>query len=536
MSRPRLIVTGASGFVGRHLLDVLKEDHLIYGLARRSQAASGAPVHPNIRWFQADIADYAALESVLRTIRDAGGADVLIHLAAHYDFTGEAYTEYWRTNVHGMRNVVELSRGLGLRRFVFPSSVAACRFPAPGAALTESSPPDGDHIYARTKRAGEEMLAGLCQELPSTTIRFAAMFSDWCEYPPLFMFLRTWLSPAWNRRTLGGRGLSAIPYLHIRDGTAFVRTLIDRLDEVPPGENLVASPDEPVSHRELFETATLLFYRERRKPILAPRLLCGPGIWLRDAVGRFLGDRPFERFWMYRYIDRRMTVDAHRTRARLGWAPRTRFLILRRLPFLIENLKGDPVEWSRHNQAALRKVRLRTHLIVHSLLRRHAREIAARFTEALRGPAGRGRFPAYQEGLTGEERTGDHHLLLLRHLIDSVRTGERALLVAYCRDLAERRFAQGFTAGEVQDALEELDRICLGTVLRDPDALPFANDVRDHVSTTLLWAGDAVQEVFEHLGREGRSGLELGGEGLVAMSEPEGGSEETPWSRTSRRS
>ena len=59
MSLPCLVVTGASGFVGRHLLDALKEDYRIVGLARRSQARSGAPVHPNITWHQADIGDRA---------------------------------------------------------------------------------------------------------------------------------------------------------------------------------------------------------------------------------------------------------------------------------------------------------------------------------------------------------------------------------------------------------------------------------------------------------------------------------------------
>ena len=211
MSLPCLVVTGASGFVGRHLLDALKEDYRIVGLARRSQARSGAPVHPNITWHQADIGDRAAIEPIFEGIRHDGGADILIHLAAHYDFTGEEHPEYERTNVQGLRNVLELAKPLGLKRFIFPSSTAACRFPAAGEALTEGSPPDGDHIYARTKAKGERMLAEYRDYFPSTIVRFAALFSDWCEYPPLFMFLETWLSSAWNARMLGGRGQSAIP-------------------------------------------------------------------------------------------------------------------------------------------------------------------------------------------------------------------------------------------------------------------------------------------------------------------------------------
>jgi nucleoside-diphosphate-sugar epimerase len=203
---PRLVVTGASGFVGRHLLAALEEDFRIYGIARRSQARSGAPRHPNISWYQVDIGDRPGLTTVFDQIAADGGADTVIHLAAHYDFTGEEHPEYMRTNVEGLRNVLDLSKEHRVRHLIFSSSVAASRFPGPGRALDEDSLADGDHIYARTKRIGEAMLAEYGDAFRSTIVRFAAMFSDWCEYPPLFMFLLTWLSPAWNRGILGGRG------------------------------------------------------------------------------------------------------------------------------------------------------------------------------------------------------------------------------------------------------------------------------------------------------------------------------------------
>ena len=43
------------------------------------------------------------------------------------------------------------------------------------------------------------MLAEYAREFPATIVRFAALFSDWCEYPPLFMFLETWLSAPGTR-------------------------------------------------------------------------------------------------------------------------------------------------------------------------------------------------------------------------------------------------------------------------------------------------------------------------------------------------
>lgn len=503
MTLPRLVVTGASGFVGRHLLDALKNDYRIVGLARRSQARSGAPVHPNITWHQADIGDRAAIEPVFEGIRRDGGASILIHLAAHYDFTGEEHPEYERTNVQGLRHVLELSRGLGLRRFVFSSSTAACRFPAAGAALTEASPPDGEHVYARTKARGERMLEEYREHFPATVVRFAALFSDWCEYPPLFMFLETWLSAAWNARILGGHGQSAIPYLHVDDLVLFFLALLGRLESLPPGRVLQASPDGAVSHQQLFDEATLVHFGNRRNSIHVPRPLCGPGMWSLDLLGRLIGKRPFERPWMARYVDSVMTIDASRTRALLEWAPRPRLSVVRRLPFLLENRRTDPIEWNRANRAAMKEVHLETNLRIYALLKKHAHAIAAEFTELLTGPGGRERFPSYQQVSEADHRW--NHTLILRHLMNAVRTRERAILVSYCRDLAERRYQQGFPAREVCDALTEMNRIIYKQLLRDPDAEGIKPDLREHVTMTLTWGCDEAQQVFEHLEARDRS-------------------------------
>jgi nucleoside-diphosphate-sugar epimerase len=497
MTLPCIVVTGASGFVGRHLLNALKEDHRIVGVARRSQARSGAPVHPNITWHQADIGDRAGIEPIFEGIRRDGGAEILIHLAAHYDFTGEEHAEYERTNVQGLRHVLELAKPLGLKRFVFSSSTAACRFPAVGEALTEGHPPDGDHIYARTKAAGERMLAEYRDHFPSTIVRFAALFSDWCEYPPLFMFLETWLSSAWNARMLGGRGQSAIPYLHVDDLVLFFHALLERLDEVPPGQVLQASPDGAVSHQQLYDEATLVHFGNKRAALRMPRPLCGPGMWSLDLVGRLIGKRPFERPWMARYIDLAMTIDSSHTRRLLGWEPRPRLQVLRRLPFLLENRRTDPIEWNRANRAAMKEVHLETNLRIFALLKKHAHEIAAEFTEVLTGPEGRRRFPSYQEVSEQEHRW--NHTLILRHLMNAVRTRERSILVSYCRDLAERRFEEGFESREVCDALRELNRIIYKKLLHDPEAHGMKADLYEHVTMTLTWGCDEAQQVFEHL-------------------------------------
>ncbi len=490
---PRIVVTGASGFVGRRLVQRLRATHQVIALDRRVSA--DAPEHPNVHWLQLDLADRDAVLESFGEIAAGGGAHALVHLAAYYDFTGEAHPEYQRTNVDALRHVLDASRGLALSRFVFASSVAAHRVTRAGVPVNEDSPPDGDHVYARTKAEGEAMVRGVAKYFPSTIVRFAAMFSDWCEYPPLYVFLDTWLSERWNARVLGGRGESAIPFLHVRDGAGLVERVLQRGVALDPGEIVIASPDGATTHNALFEAATRYQLGVARAPLHVPRALAGPGMWARDALRRMLGDRPFERPWMAAYIDRKLVVDARRTRERTGWAPHPRLDVLARIPFMLENRKTDPLQWLRVNREAMEHLALRPNLEVFRLLHRHEAALGEALDLALEradGPPDLARHRA----LSADERHW-HRRLVLGSLLNAVRTGEKVPFMARCRELAGRRLAQGFTGPEVIASLRELERVVVERVRAEAHAAHLDAAVRDYVSMTVAFGIDQVQEVFE---------------------------------------
>ncbi len=499
MELPRLIITGSSGFIGRHLIDYFKDDFRIVGLARRSQLHCGAAIHKNVTWYQVDIGDREALASTFRSIRESGGADYVIHLAAHYDFTGEKHPEYWRTNVEGMRNVLDECRNLRLKRLIFSSSLAACRFPEAGEVLTEDSPPEGEHVYAVTKRIGEEMLAEY-DDIPTCIIRLAALFSDWCEYAPLYMFLETWLSDVWNSRIIGGRGTTAIPYMHVREMGPFIKRLLELGDGIAQREVLIASPSETLSHKVLFDLANIDYFGQRRRPVLVPKLFARIGVRGRDLLGRLLGNRPFERPWMIDYLDTNLAVDARRTYEKLAWRPRRRLLLQRRMPFMVEYRKTSPDDWHRLNRAALKEVHLRANLRINRLLEKHLDEICTSFLDQLLSPGSASRFPSYQN--VQRDVLEWRFMILLRHLQSSIRTRDRGLFTTYCRDLAEKRLMQGFGVREVVGALLTVSALCVDKLRADPEAEDLEGAIHDHLLMTVQFGCDQILEIYEEVGGE----------------------------------
>jgi nucleoside-diphosphate-sugar epimerase len=495
----RFLVTGASGFIGRHLLRELKDDHSIVAVARARPEPAGAPLHPHIEWLQADVSNRESALALHERVRASGGVDVVVHLAGYYDFTGQDAPEYRSTNVEGLRNLLDISRRLQPRRFIFSSSVAACDFSPPGRAIDESTPPEGRSPYARSKRRGEEMVREFSRALPCCIVRFAALFSDWGEYEPLYVFLSEWLSPGWRSRVLAGRGRSAIPYLHIQDATSFFGRLLARLDDLGPCETLTASNDGATSHLELYLAATACHFGQRRRPLLVPRSLCRVGLRGLDTLGVVTRRRPFERPWMGQCIDRALFVDASRTRARLGWAPKERLEILRRMPFLIHNRRTRPDEWVRRNHVSPRRVRLRTSTRIEAMLAARQDGICQRLEDVLRDPVRSHRFPGYLD--CTQEHLEERHRHLVEQLLCAIRTGDKGIFMSTCRHLAERWREDGLPHEELWGALECLDYVCLEAVRDLPEAQGLEQALHDHISMTVHFGVDMVHEVSEQRAR-----------------------------------
>lgn len=495
-SQPSVVVTGASGFIGRYFLEAVQDMYNIIAIARRSGREANIPEHPNVHWIQWDIANSNQLLNIQKQIIRLGGADFLIHLAAFYDFNYTDDIAYQLTNIEGTRNVIELARQLKVRRFIFASSMAAANFPKPGGHVDEKSPLDANFAYARTKRAGEEMVRDLSHNIHCSVIRFAAVFSDWCEYPPLYKFLSTWLSRNYDSRILGGKGESAVPYIHIHDLTDLVQIILQQSHLLPAFDVYAASPDGSTSHQELFDLATRDFFGHPVKPIYIPRLIAYPGIVLRILLSKLhLIPQPFEKLWMLKYVDLKLDTDASYTRKELNWEPSPRYHIRRRLLFLLAKMKNNPFEWHARNEAALKHISIRTNLLTYEHMLAGKDRIIRNLTSRIKSPDLAAMLPSYQQ-------LNPHEFdlilsTLFNVLASSVLNVDRALMINYIDDISSARFPEGFTAYEISALLEILNEVVSQDLIAVPDIKVTRQDIHDYIGITLQMAQDELDDKYE---------------------------------------
>lgn len=154
------LVTGARGFVGRGLLDVLAASgHCGVGTSRAAWAAPHPP--PPVGWHGATRAD------VLMGLHDAADTDAIVHLEVKQHTprpTPDDIDEFDRVNVGGTREWLDWAARHGVQRFVFVSSIKAV---APGTGSQfEHALLNPDTPYGRSKAVAEKAVRAWANEDP----------------------------------------------------------------------------------------------------------------------------------------------------------------------------------------------------------------------------------------------------------------------------------------------------------------------------------------------------------------------------------
>ncbi len=137
---PRVLITGATGFLGRHLLQALHAQHTpAAALVRRASAWGSEPWHGEVGKVQLIEGEPLATES-WRSSAALGGVRSIVHAAGMVRHTRSAPEEMLDFNVRGTLNMVQLAAQLGARLvFVSSSGTVGC-FRSPDIRAEEDAP------------------------------------------------------------------------------------------------------------------------------------------------------------------------------------------------------------------------------------------------------------------------------------------------------------------------------------------------------------------------------------------------------------
>lgn len=146
------LVTGASGFIGSHLTQLLVEEGArVRVLVRKRSRAQFLESLPIEKYF-GDVSEIPSLQKAME------GIDVLFHVAGFVGFKPSDVAELRRVNVQGVRNALGVAQDLRVKRVVLTSSVAAVGGSPTGEPIDETHPWDegAPHsAYAHSKHDGE---------------------------------------------------------------------------------------------------------------------------------------------------------------------------------------------------------------------------------------------------------------------------------------------------------------------------------------------------------------------------------------------
>ena len=169
------LVTGAAGFMGRHLVEYLVSLGVRVRATARPRKDTSYFDNLGVEFVGADLTKPETLPALFE-----GGVDRFFHLGAVCNFS-TPYKELHPTNVLGVARITRLALDAGVKRYVHCGSTSVYG-PYRGTPFTEDAPRNPQDDYGRSKRDGENVVWQRIEEgLPTIVTRPCTVYGPGCN-------------------------------------------------------------------------------------------------------------------------------------------------------------------------------------------------------------------------------------------------------------------------------------------------------------------------------------------------------------------
>jgi nucleoside-diphosphate-sugar epimerase len=304
----RVLVTGAGGFIGRHLVaDQLERGRDVVALDRDLSSVRHLAAAP-LRLIEGDIRQHDVLAEAV------DGVSVVFHLAAAHLSVATPAAEYREVNVDALRSLAAVSEVAGVRRFVHCSTVGVYGRLA-SVPADEETPCAPQFDYERTKLEGEGILmaAHRASGLPVVVLRPAWVYGPGC--PRTDKLLRAVGS---GRFVVTGRGRSLRHSVYIRDMLEAFE--LASTAEGAVGQVILIADDRAHTIRDLVDEVARI--EGVRKPFSVPAsMLYAAGLTAELVFGLLGREPPLSRRTL-RFFSANTSFHTDRARRLLGFTAR----------------------------------------------------------------------------------------------------------------------------------------------------------------------------------------------------------------------
>jgi nucleoside-diphosphate-sugar epimerase len=241
----KVLVTGAAGFLGGHVVDMLVErGDEVRAMALPTEDTSRLRALPGVEVVQGDLTD---AESLKRAVQ---GVERVYNVAAK---TGPWGLEevYRAINVQGLANLIHASLEAGVKRIVHTSSITVYGHHLHGIVTEEHSYHAEDNPYSRTKIAGEKLIANLVKDhnAPVVIVRPGWIYGprDTASFGRFVALVES------GKGFLIGSGKNIVPVVYVRDVAQGLIKAGEAGDEVI-GRAYTLADDRRVTQAEYLNT------------------------------------------------------------------------------------------------------------------------------------------------------------------------------------------------------------------------------------------------------------------------------------------